>query len=300
VLGAQLVLPVIYLSSAMVRAFVRRSSFSLFEAAQIGTAFILAVAGGLRLGGIGAVAALCLSCAAACYAAGSVLKSRNSQLFQAFGFLLVVTGSCIAIPAGWASAAWAGLAVAFLFFDRPAFRWQGAGYLLFALVVSGVLEEATHALLAESDPVPSIAPLLEATVVALACVRLSVRAKQRGLQIFLAAIAFWLSAAVAATAFAGSYHAVFGLLASHGYCAAGRTLVLAGGALLLAWAGARWNAAEIATPLIYPIMALGAYRLLLIDLRQDSKAALVISLLSYGTALVLIPRSRRPRQITPS
>ena len=40
-------------------------------------------------------------------------------------------------------------------------------------------------------------------------------------------------------------------------------------------------------------MLLGAYRLLMVDLRQEHKAALVISLLVYGTALIALPKLYR-------
>ena len=72
-----------------------------------------------------------------------------------------------------------------------------------------------------------------------------------------------------------------------------RTAVLALGALLLAAAGTRWKRSELAV-LVYALMALGAYRLLLVDLRQDIKAAVVLSLLVYGAALTLLPRLMQP------
>ncbi len=70
--------------------------------------------------------------------------------------------------------------------------------------------------------------------------------------------------------------------------------MLAAGALLLAWSGARWKNRDF-TRLSYALMALGAYRLLTADLHQDRTVALFLSLLAYGTALTILPRlSRRP------
>ena len=63
----------------------------------------------------------------------------------------------------------------------------------------------------------------------------------------------------------------------------------------LAWLSSRRKLPTL-TPLIYLVLILGAYRLLLIDLRQDNKAALVLSLLLYGAALLLLPRFLAPRQ----
>jgi hypothetical protein len=71
-----------------------------------------------------------------------------------------------------------------------------------------------------------------------------------------------------------------------------RTGVLAATALLLAWAGSRWNRLELSR-LIYPVMIAGAYRLVMEDLHQDRKAALFLSLLLYGAALMLLPRLHR-------
>ena len=71
-----------------------------------------------------------------------------------------------------------------------------------------------------------------------------------------------------------------------------RTGVLAAAALLLAWAGSRWNRLELSR-LIYPVMIAGAYRLVVEDLHQDRKAALFLSLLLYGAALMALPRWHR-------
>jgi hypothetical protein len=89
------------------------------------------------------------------------------------------------------------------------------------------------------------------------------------------------------------YHLVFGAEASHAYCATLRTFVLAAVALLLAWSAARWSDRPEFGRLVYPVMALGAYRMIGVDLRQDRTAALFLSLLFYGAALMLLPRFSR-------
>jgi hypothetical protein len=45
-------------------------------------------------------------------------------------------------------------------------------------------------------------------------------------------------------------------------------------------------------------MLLGAYRLVAVDMHQDRKVALFLSLLLYGAALMAIPRLRRA-QVNP-
>jgi hypothetical protein len=73
-----------------------------------------------------------------------------------------------------------------------------------------------------------------------------------------------------------------------------RTLVLSATALLLAWAAGRWDRQEFGR-LVYPVMALGAYRMIGVDLHQDRTAALFLSLLLYGGALILLPKLIRAR-----
>lgn len=302
VVAALLVLPAVYLASTITRTLLRRAVFSTFEGAQIAAAFLVAIGGGLRLGGIAtAVAGFCVACGIICYALGGWLQGRNSRAYLTFGFLLTSAGILIALPSAWAAGAWSLLALGFLFFPRPAFRWHATGFLLCSLASSGALSGATRSLLGGTDEIGSALPLLAETAVAFVCLALAVRASppQRVQQMTVAAAAFWTLAGLLAAVFVASYHAAFGVPASHAYCAAGRTTVLAGGAIVLAWAGSRRTDIDI-VPLTYPVMALSAYRLLLVDLRQDSKAALVISLLAFGAALLLIPRLLKSRQTSSS
>jgi hypothetical protein len=43
----------------------------------------------------------------------------------------------------------------------------------------------------------------------------------------------------------------------------------------------------------YPAMLLGAWRLAMVDLHQEQKTALILSLLVYGAALMVMPRVGR-------
>jgi len=302
VAAAQLALPGIYVSSTFFRTLVRRTTIETFEAAQIAAVFLLALGGGLRLGGmVPAIAALAGAGSAAFYAAGAFSKGRNSAVYRVLGFLLAAAGIGVALPAGQAALAWFALAIGFLWFGRTEWLWQGGAYLFCGLVASGGLARATAGLLGGTDAGSGAWPLLAPAAVSVACFFLAVRGggSRSAVRTALAAAVCWLLAAAVAGALAASYHAVFGALASHAYCGAARTAVLAGAALLLAWAGSRWRGFDI-RPLVYPLMALGAYRLLTIDLRQDDKAALVLSLLVYGGALILIPRLLRPVGTAPS
>jgi hypothetical protein len=137
------------------------------------------------------------------------------------------------------------------------------------------------------------------------CYALAVRDREgggsAGKQVFRLAVAAtlgWLLAGASAGALIAGYHAAFGAIAGDAYCATLRTGVLAGLALVLAWAGARWSRAEL-SHLMYPAMILGAYRLAMVDLGQDHKPALFLSLLFYGGALMALPRLARAR-VTPA
>jgi predicted Co/Zn/Cd cation transporter (cation efflux family) len=121
----------------------------------------------------------------------------------------------------------------------------------------------------------------------------------RTLRILVAGTAVWLVAGIAAGLLTSAYHLIFGAEATHAFCATLRTLVLSAAALLLAWAGSRWDRPEFGR-LVYPVMALGAYRMIVVDLQQDRTAALFLSLLLYGGALILLPKLIRARAVAQS
>lgn len=299
VVAAAVALPGIYLSSTLFRTLRRGSRFGLVEAGQLAIAVILAVGGGLRLGdpitaaGIGAA---CLVYSTVCYAALPMSTVRSIHPYLVFGLLLAIAGMRMLLTARWTAVACLGFAVIFLRARSPAVRRYGSAYLLLALAFSGALAQAGGWLLGNSHDLTGILPLAAAAAAALGCFAVSVREPGRPvLRMVLAGMAFWQSAGFAAAVLSVAYHAGFGAGAPHGYCATFRTVVLAAGAVLIAWAGSHWKGLPV-TPLIYPVMVLGAYRLLMLDLRQDSKSALVLSLLAYGAALILVPRLAEFRQ----
>jgi hypothetical protein len=296
-LGSQIALLAIYLSGTIVRTLFRGFTFTAFEIAQCALAFLIGVGGGLRLGQHEqGIALFALVCAAACYVVSFArLDGRNFYTYSTFGILLALTGSRILLSGTTASAAWSILAVACIWagshFGRQTLQVHGGIYLLVGLTASGALQAAADFVLGSAAwPGENQVALWTGFAAAAACYWLAgrwqlVRLVVAGAVVSLAAglLAGWLS---------GVCSAVLGDAASHDYCATLRTLVLAGGALLLAWSGAQWNKVELSR-LIYPMMALGGYRLLLIDLHQDGKIALCMSLLVYGGALIALPRAAR-------
>jgi hypothetical protein len=319
-LGAQVALLGIYLTSTFVRTLLRGFTFTWFETAQCGVAFFISVGGGLQLTSTDARVApalglLALACAVTCYLFSFLMLdrggelSRNFHTYATFGFLLAVAGSRILLSGAAAAVAWSVLAVAAIWvggiFLRLTLKVHGIIFMLLALAASSALEQAAGLLLGERTW-PGGAPwaIWSGALTAALCYALGTRQgaavtpswSSRALRILVAGTAVLLAAGIAAGLLTSGYHAIFGAEATHAYCASMRTFVLSAAALLLAWAGARWDRPEFAR-LVYPVMVLGAYRMVVVDLHQDRTAALFLSLLLYGGALILLPKLIRTRAV---
>ena len=315
-LACQVLLLAIYLASTITRTLLRGFTFTAFETAQCALAFLIGVGGGLRLSGqSSAVGALALACAAACYVVSFALldragsHGRNFYTYSTFGILLALAGSRIWLSGAAAPGAWLVLAIGCIwaggFFGRLTLQVHGGVYLLLALAGSGALRQSWDFLLGEATwPGEQPAAIGVGALAAAVCYLQAARRgrAERGawsLQAFRLVVAgalVWLAAGIAAGALADGYHALYGEGASHAYCATLRTGVLAGAALLLAWAGSRWDRLELRR-LIYPVMIAGGYRLVVEDLHQERKAALFLSLLLYGAALMALPRWHRTERL---
>jgi hypothetical protein len=317
-LGAQVALLAIYLASTIVRTLLRGFNFTWFETAQCALAFVISVGGGLQLTRADArvapaLALLALVCAGACYLVSFLMldrggeHGRNFHTYSTFGILLAVAGSRILLSGAAAAVAWSVLAVAAIWvggiFLRLTLKVHGCIFLLLALTASSAFEQAAGLLLG-SRAWPGGAPwaIWSGALTASLCYAIGTRQgaavtpswSSRMLRILVAGTAVCLVAGIAAGLLTYGYHAIFGAEATHAYCATLRTFVLSFAALLLVWAGGRWDRPEFSR-LVYPVMALGAYRMVGVDLQQDRTAALFLSLLLYGGALMLLPRMMRVR-----
>lgn len=303
-LAALALLLAIYLSSAIVRTLLRGFTFTFFETVQCGFALAIVLNGCLRLSAhdpriAPAVGALAVACAAACYMVSIALLAhgRNFYTYSTFGILLVLAGIRILFPLGAAAAVWLGLAAAAVWagvrFGRSTLQAHGAVYLLLALLCLGSLQQATGAVMGAGEVAWT---LYAGTAVAAACYALCAAGAVR---LILAAALLLLLAAIAANALTHGYHAGFGPGASHAYCASLRTAVLVLAAFLSGWAGERWGRIELSR-LVWPLMALGAWRLLTDDIHQERKAAAVLSLLVYGAALMALSRRKAGQALSPA
>jgi hypothetical protein len=317
-LGALVALLGIYLASTIVRTLLRGFTFTWFETAQCALAFVISMGGGLQLTShdarvAPALAILALVCAAACYLVSFLMLDgggelgRNFHTYATFGFLLTVAGSRILLSGAAAAVAWSVLAVAAIWvggvFLRLTLKLHGGIFLLLALSTSSALEQGAGLLLG-SRTWPGGAPwaIWSGALTACLCYAIGTRHgaavtpswSSRTLRILVAGTAVLLVAGIAAGLLTSAYHAIFGAEATHAYCATLRTFVLSATALLLAWAGGRWERQEFGR-LVYPVMALGAYRMIGVDLHQDRTGALFLSLLLYGGALIVLPKLIRVR-----
>jgi hypothetical protein len=272
-------------------------------------AFAVSLSGGLRMAPM--TAAVMLVCAAACYLLSFLLlerqvaSSRNFFTYSTFGILLALVGTRMLLSSVTAAWVWFFLAVACIWaggwLGRLTLQVHGAIYLLLALAISGAFQEATDGLLGAAIW-PGERQLALWTGLAAAAAAYALAAYYgtadhpswniRLFRIAVAASFVWLGAGVAAGILTGAYHAVWGAGATHAYCATLRTGVLAGLSLVLAWAGPRWKRSEL-SPLVYPAMFLGGYRLVAQDLHQGHTVALFLSLLLYGAVLTALPRLKR-------
>jgi hypothetical protein len=288
-LAAQVSLLAIYLISTIFRTLLRGYTMTWFETAQCAAAFLICVGSGRSA----ALGAMCVVCSVACYlVAFRVLDgkhARNFYIYSTFGILLVIAGSRILVSGMAASVVWNALAIAAMWaggrFGRLTLQVHGGVYLVLGLAGSGALAQSAGLLL-DSWAWSGVAawPVWTGAIGAAVCCAIGTEA--RWLRLATAAVALWLGGGVAAGLLTFSYHIIFGLAANHSYCATLRTAVIAATALAVARAG-KW------TPLIYPLMLLGAWRLVMVDMHQERKAALFLSLLIYGAALMLLPRMRK-------
>jgi hypothetical protein len=314
--AAQMVLLGIYLGSVTVRTLLFGLRITNFETGQCVFAFLIGLGGAIRLVGEGShhvavIAGFALLCGAASYIISfKALARRDSQgrnfyTYATFGILLVLAGCRILLNDVMASVAFSLQALACLgagvFSTSFTLKVHGSVYLLFALVLSGAFRDSA-ALLLGADPWPHAIPPALWVAVAVAgtsywLAESSTRALKRGwntlaFRIVIAGALIWLVLGVVAGSLTGAYHNLLGAPVGDSYCATLRTGAVVAVTLLLAFAGSRLKF-QCLGQLVYPLMLLGAYRLVTDDLHQDRKAAMFFSLALYGVALIAVPRLRR-------
>ena len=320
---AHLGLLFIYSASTMMRTLWRGFPFTVFETAQSAAAFLIGMGGALqiaRMQGAGAwlLAAFTLLTGAGCYLVSFAFlerrehSDRNFYTYSTFGLLLVLSGSRMLLEETWIVVVWSALALLCVWIgarrDRLTLRWHGTLYLLLAAVSSGITALASGLLVGIGTGIAAFGAAGWAnTAMALVCYGIMIhytRQKetsraQVAVFFLVAAVGIWNAGGLLAGILTGICVQWRGVQDSLAYCATLRTLVLTGGAVLLALVGGRWRRQELVF-LVYPVMVLGAYKLLTQDLRQDRTLALFLSLVLYGGALMLLPRLFQSRSGRPA
>ena len=310
--AALLALPALYVTSVAARTLRRGCPVKLFEVVQgtlaaalgfVGAARVLAAHG--RASDLPALVAIALG--ALCYTVAFAHaerrpgQGRNFYFYSTAGGLLMLGGTLeLGLGAGLALV-WTGLGMTAVGlgrrFGRTTLRTHGALYLLAAAYDAGLPAAGVRAL---SGFAPGELPRLAWAVAVGAALAWGVLAGEPAaaqppgarlprLLLALLAVLSLAEAARAALGVAIGRH----LALDAGSEAVARSAVLVALALGLAWL-ARRGQPELAW-LVYPLVAVGALKLLLSDVRSGRPATLVVSLGLYGSLLILLPRLLKAR-----
>ncbi len=304
VLAFQIALLVIFLSSAIVRTAGRGFVITGFEIGQCVLAFVIAVWGALRVaqGHPAAViiaGGFCIACGAACYTVAFLFRTRvqeterNFYTYATFGLVLVVAASALLLQGIGLVLLWSALAVIFAAAGRRAGRmtlkWHGAVYLMSAAAVSGAGPELASRFLRSASHDGAGGPAWLVTIAAVtAYLLVHRRAGGADWNYRLAALVFSAAAALTVALSAAGVAVRLCPVTPH-YCVTMFTAILTILAISLAWVARERRIWELIW-VPYILIALATVKLLVQDLRGGHVFGIVISLLLYGSALVLLPR----------
>jgi hypothetical protein len=315
VVAVQLALLVGYLGSIAIRTLARGRSVVPFEVVQAAAtlgAGLAAVLVAHRVGtGAAPLGAALVMLAVACYAVAFAFLDRenargNFYFYTSLAIVFALAGSDLLLGASPLGLSWAVMAVsagaAGRRFGRSALTVHSAVYVVAAAGVTGLLAQPLRALLAPAAGAwPGVtAPEWAVMAALVACVVLSATdgARTAGPG---ADASRWTLAVVASAALAGTaIVALRGILPPdpaplHAAAVATlRTGVLAASAIAVAWLG-RFDPMRAFGTLLYPVLGVGALKLLLEDFRTSPPSLLVVALALYGGALILGPRIARVR-----
>jgi hypothetical protein len=300
------VLFLIFAVGVLVRTVGRKDPASTFAVVQTTIAFLLAASAFLSFGSpasIVALGSLCIALAAAGYAAALVLfgaqpDPRNQSVFAAWSALLLLAGSLLALPAGFAALLLGLSALAALLVSRrlrkPALELHGLLWLLAAATVSGLLQYIAQTLAATLPGAPGWAMAAPA-LCAIAC--LIVLPAEEHLEWRRAAVRFSYALLATATITAAAarlmiYLLTFALPPAAHHLAFLRMAALCAVSAAFAFYGARTCRAEL-TRIGYTLLALAALKLLLEDVRHGNLAFIAAAIFLFALTLIAVPRIAR-------
>jgi len=296
----------IYGASIGIRSFARRQPLSIFEITQAALAFVLATFGILRASqgsASWALGTLFLLLSLACYWGAlshfvDEAYSRNRRVCANWAAALVLAGCLLVVPIDFRTAflCLAALVGAYLYSRTRKFSLglHASVYLVAAAAVSP-LPAYVEAALAGSVPSAPGSSVWIVGIAALLCYLVGgrmpeARSQRRLLWVIPAGLAVATCAAILVVAISGLAAGRMELTPSR--LSVVRTIVNCFVALALGFLGKRWTRVELGW-VAYAAVAFGTLKLLLEDLRLGSAASLVVSLLCYGSVLILLPRLTR-------
>ena len=315
VMQVQLTLFAAYLASIAVRTLWRSRDVVPFEVVQTlallvvawgGAAYVMAETGlgAARLG----TASLVFgggSYAVAFAFAGGHRGWKNFVFYTSLAFVFVLTGTALRVAPAMHPLVWAFLAVAAAALGArhgtAVLAWHSAGYLGAAALSSGLLRRVADAL--GTAPLGAWAPLVPAALVVLAASAACCGAPPAP-RVLPAGPSRLPRLVVVVTLLLGAAALVVGLAVVRPRAVGGgtggdpavlagtRTVVLAAAALLLAWLAGRGLFAD-GRWLMYAMLAVGGVKLLFQDFTTGRPATMFLSLVVYGTALIVAPRWAR-------
>jgi hypothetical protein len=297
---------VIYAGSVAIRSLAFRLEVTVFEAAQFLVAVLLVSWGAVRIlqaTGTLALGVSFLVAGVACYLAAFGLfarrhERRNFYFYSACGVSFVMAGSLFTLPSLplviWFSLAAVIAIAAVVRWRIPALDLHGVAYLCGALFASGLLEYAGRALAGAYPALPGALPI-PAAVAALLCAILisrypGERKAERFLRLLPAILAVYATAGFGVAGLA--WFIARTAAPAPPQLAVIRTVVTGGAALVLAFLGARSKRVGLVW-MGYAAAVLGIVKLVFEQLRMSSAQSMAVSLLIYGTVLILIPRLAR-------
>jgi hypothetical protein len=300
-LGAALL--AIYSVSVVWQSF--RRAIGVGEILQMVTAFTLAAGGALMVTqgrAVASVGALCALAGAACYFTAFLrfdgTDRRNHHVFAFWGAALGLVACVLILPLHELTLILGAAAVLTVIAgaraSRPTLRLHGVVYLIAAALISRYPSTTLNAFTGETlEPATSALWIVAgaASCCYLAC--------------FFATSAWAVLDVIPAILTAASIGALLllevvpliGREPTPSFLAAARTLILCALALLFAYEGWRTARREL-TWVSYAIIALCTGKLIVEDFRQSRPAALVVSLVSYGAVLILVPKLRKSSDLS--
>jgi hypothetical protein len=235
-------------------------------------------------------------------------RRANFHFYTSLAIVLALCGSRLVLGDALLVYAWIGLAVlagwAGERYQRHALVVHSVVYVTASFVVSGLAGAVLTAMLGPSNGLwraPGVVTWAAAAGVT-TCLWLATRQGNCAEPFAQHALAILTAAAVAGLAIVmarGWLPVEAGTPLHAAAVATLRSGVLAGSAMLVAWLG-RYARTRPFGALLYPVLAVGALKLLVEDMRTSPPKLLFVAFALYGVALILGPRIARTQPQSPA